>query len=142
MRHANKLKKLGRVSEHRKALMKNLAKSLIKHERIVTTTAKAKALRPYIEKIVTKAVKATKAIKEEKDATHYMRLIFAKLQDKKAIKKLIEDFGERYQGRAGGYTRIYKMYNRRGDAAEMSMIEFVEESLEETVATEKTQKED
>jgi large subunit ribosomal protein L17 len=107
----------------------NLAKSLIKHERIVTTTAKAKTLRPFIEKLITKAIKG--------DA-HNRRIVFGYLKDKESTTKMFDDLALRYKNRKGGYTRIYKLYNRQGDAAEMSMIEFVEEMLEE--APKKTSK--
>ncbi|PKL13812.1 MAG: 50S ribosomal protein L17 [Spirochaetae bacterium HGW-Spirochaetae-6] len=121
MRHNIKKKKLGRVSEHRKALLMNLANSLVKHERIITTTAKAKFLRPFFEKLITKA---------KAGDLHRRRLVFGFLGDKQNTDKLFEDLALRYKTRNGGYTRIYKMYNRKGDDAEMSMIELVEEKLE------------
>lgn len=130
MRHNIKKKKLGRVSEHRKALLMNLANSLVKHERIITTTAKAKFLRPFFEKLITKA---------KAGDLHKRRLVFGFLGDKQNTDKLFEDLALRYKTRNGGYTRIYKMYNRKGDDAEMSMIELVEEKLE-AVDTKKEEK--
>ncbi|HOJ50012.1 MAG TPA: 50S ribosomal protein L17 [Spirochaetota bacterium] len=121
MRHLNKLKKLGRPREDRKALIRNLAKSLIKHEKIITSDAKAKVLRSFIERLITKA---------KVDNISNRRLVFSRLGSKEAVKKVFEDLALRYKNRNGGYVRIYKLYNRRGDSALMSMIEFVEEKLE------------
>lgn len=133
MRHMKKGRKLGRVSSHRKALLKNLVKSLVKHEKIVTTTAKAKDLRPVVEKIITRAIKGS---------SHDRRLVFARVGDKETVTKLFEDIALRYKNRNGGYTRIYKLYQRRGDSAEMSMIELVEENLVESTAGASDKKED
>ncbi|MRI83877.1 MAG: 50S ribosomal protein L17 [Nitratiruptor sp.] len=116
MRHRHGYKKLGRTTSHRKALHKNLAIALIMHERIETTLAKAKSLRSYIEKLITKA-------KEPDFNTH--RAIFAHLQDKEATKKLINEIAPKYKERPGGYTRIIKTRTRRGDAAPMAFIELV-----------------
>ncbi|MRJ03378.1 MAG: 50S ribosomal protein L17 [Epsilonproteobacteria bacterium] len=116
MRHRHGYRKLGRTSSHRKALHKNLAISLIMHGRIETTVAKAKSLRSYIEKLVTKA-------RNPDFNTH--RAIFAHLQDKEATKKLINEVAPKYREREGGYTRIIRTRVRRGDGAPMAFIEFV-----------------
>lgn len=120
MRHNNKLKKLGRNSSHRKALISNMMKSLIRHEKVITTTAKAKALRPFIEKLITKA---------KNDTMHNRRTVYSKLQHNGATIKLFDDIAKRYVNRPGGYTRILKLNNRKGDNAPLSLIEFVEEEM-------------
>ncbi len=118
MRHLNKVKQLGRTHEHRKALMRNLAAALIKHKRIKTTVAKAKALRRYIEPILTRA---------KQDTTHHRRYAFEHLQDKEAVKILFSDVAPRIMDRPGGYTRVLKLgIRRRGDNAEMALIELVD----------------
>ncbi len=116
MRHKHGYRKLSRTSAHRKALLKNLAISLIMHEKIETTVAKAKTLRSYIEKLITKA---------KKGDFNAHREVFAYLQDKEATKKLLNEIAPRYQERNGGYTRIIKTRIRRGDAAPMAFIELV-----------------
>ncbi len=122
MRHGDKGKHLSRTYSHRGALLKNLALSLYKYESIVTTVEKAKALRPFAEKLITKA---------KNDTVASRRLVFSKLRDKKVVSKLFEDIAKRYINRNGGYTRIYKLGNRAGDGSEMAMIELVEEKLVE-----------
>ncbi len=117
MRHGVKLNRLGRTSEHRKALMKNMTISLIEHKRITTTLAKAKALRVYVEPMLTKS---------KVDSTHNRRLVFAKLQNKEALKELFSTINSAIGDRPGGYTRIIKLAPRLGDAAEMAMIELVD----------------
>ena len=116
MRHRHGYRKLSRTSSHRKALLKNLAIALIMNEKIETTVAKAKTLRSYIEKLVTKA-------READFNTH--REVFAHLQDKEATKKLINEIAPKYKERNGGYTRIVRTRMRRGDAAPMAFIEFI-----------------
>jgi large subunit ribosomal protein L17 len=116
MRHRVKGRKLGRNSAQRKALMRNLAISLILHERVRTTDAKAKELRPLVEKLVTMS---------REDSEHRRRLAMARLADDRAVEKLFDVLGPRFDGQPGGYTRIYKLGPRRGDAAPMSLIEFV-----------------
>lgn len=116
MRHKHGYKKLGRTSSHRAALLKNLAIAIVKAERIETTLPKAKALRAYFEKLITKA-------KAGDSNAH--RAIFAALQDKEATNKLVEVIAPKYQTRNGGYTRIIKTRIRRGDAAEMAFLELV-----------------
>ncbi|BCD67386.1 50S ribosomal protein L17 [Nitratiruptor sp. YY09-18] len=116
MRHRHGYRKLGRTSSHRKALHKNLAIALIINEKIETTEAKAKSLRSFIEKLITKA---------RKGDFNAHRAVFAYLQDKEATKKLVNEIAPRYKERNGGYTRITKTRVRRGDAAPLAFIEFV-----------------
>ncbi len=117
MRHGKKVNHLGRKSAHRKALLKNLANALIEHKRINTTVAKAKALRRYIEPLVTKA----------KDNTmHNRRVVFSYLQNKYAVTELFTEVARRVGERPGGYVRVLKTGFRKGDGAEMAMIEFVD----------------
>ena len=116
MRHRKKGRQLSRTSSHRKATLRNLATSLFLHERIETTTAKAKELRPYAERLITLA---------RRGDLHARRLAAMKIQDRQVLGKLFDDIAPRYTERPGGYTRILKLGNRRGDAAEMSLIELV-----------------
>ncbi len=117
MRHGKKINHLGRTSAHRKALMANMACSLIEHKRINTTLAKARELRKYIEPLITKG---------KKDETHSRRMVFSYLQNKDAVKALFGEIATKVGDRPGGYTRIIKLGNRLGDAAEMCMIELVD----------------
>jgi len=125
MRHNKHHASLGVTVEHRRAMMSNMAASLITHERIETTLAKAKALRPFIEKVITKAKQAA-AKTEKKDAIHLRRLALSVVRDETAITKLFNELHKEFTNRSGGYTRIYKLGSpRQGDAAEMALIEFV-----------------
>lgn len=117
MRHGKKFNHLGRTSTHRKALLSNMAISLIKHKRINTTLAKAKALRKYVEPLINKA---------KSDTTHSRRTVFSYLQDKEAITILFNDIADKIANRPGGYTRILKTGFRYGDNAEMCMMELVD----------------
>lgn len=117
MRHNKKINHLGRTSSHRHALLANLATSLILHKRITTTVAKAKALRVYIEPLVTKA---------KEDTTHSRRVVFSYLKDKHAVSELFREIGTKVADRPGGYTRILKTGNRMGDNADVCIIEFVD----------------
>jgi large subunit ribosomal protein L17 len=117
MRHGKKVNHLGRTSEHRKALLSNLAISLIAHKRINTTIAKAKALRKYIEPLVTKA---------KDNTTHSRRVVFSYLQNKEAVIELFGNISKEVGNRPGGYVRIIRTGFRKGDGAEMAMIEFVD----------------
>ncbi len=117
MRHGNKINALGRTRAHRKALLMNLANSLIKHKRINTTLAKAKELRRYIEPLLTRS---------KTDSTHSRRTVFSYLNDKVAVAELFRDVAPKIANRPGGYTRILKTGNRLGDAAEMCFIELVD----------------
>ena len=117
MRHGDKINNLGRKKEHREALLSNLACQLIQHKRIVTTVAKAKALRVYVEPLITKS---------KQNTTHQRRIVFSYLQDKAAVTELFSTVSERIAGRPGGYTRIIKLGTRPGDNAELAMIELVD----------------
>jgi large subunit ribosomal protein L17 len=117
MRHGKKINHLGRTDSHRKAMLANMASSLILHKRITTTLAKAKALRVYVEPILTKA---------KSDTTHSRRTVFSYLQDKETVTILFREIAEKIANRPGGYTRIIKMENRLGDNAEMALIELVD----------------
>ena len=117
MRHNKKGNHLGRTSSHRKAMLANMAVSLIQHKRIKTTVAKAKALRVYIEPLITKS---------KSDTTHSRRTVFAYLKEKHAITELFRDVAVKVADRPGGYTRILKTGTRLGDNAEMCIIELVD----------------
>ena len=117
MRHGDKIKNLSRTKAHRDALLSNLAVALITHKRIVTTVAKAKALRVYVEPLITKG---------KTNTTHQRRVVFSYLQDKAAITELFSTIAEKVAGRPGGYTRIIKLGARPGDNAEMALIELVD----------------
>lgn len=116
MRHGDKVKKLGRKKEHRRALMRNLVSSLIRYERIRTTVAKAKEARRYAERLVRQACSGTLAARRE--VARFVR-------DKALVKRLFEEIAPRLAERPGGYTRIYRLGNRPGDSAEMAYLEFV-----------------
>jgi len=122
MRHRKKFNHLGRKSAHRKAMLANMASSLILHKRIRTTVAKAKALRMYVEPLITK----TKDLSTVEERTHAQRIVFASLKDKYAVKELFGEVAEKVADRPGGYTRILKLGNRLGDNAEMCIIELVD----------------
>lgn len=130
MRHAKHRHQLGRKKEHRAATIANLAAALFKHTRIQTTLAKAKALRPFAEKVITLAKKATTA-ETAAQKLHYRRQAIAKVRDRDAIKILFNEKATEFANRAGGYTRIYKLGNRVStDAAEMALIELIPASDE------------
>ena len=122
MRHNKKFNHLGRTSSHRKALLANLASSLFIHKRIKTTLAKAKALRSYVEPLITKS-KNNSTVEEQ---SHAQREVFSYLQDKGAVKELFTTISEKVADRPGGYTRILKLGNRLGDNAEIAYIELVD----------------
>lgn len=117
MRHNKKFNHLGRKSAHRKAMLSNMASSLIEHKRITTTVAKARALRTYVEPLITKA---------KNDTTHSRRVVFSYLQSKEAVSELFREVAEKVGDRPGGYTRILKTGNRLGDNADMCIIELVD----------------
>lgn len=117
MRHGKKTIKLGRKSAHRKAMLANMAVSLIEHKRITTTSTKAKALKIFIEPLITKS---------KNDITHNRRLCFSKLRNKVGVKILFDEISQKVANRPGGYTRIIKLGNRMGDNASMAMIELVD----------------
>jgi large subunit ribosomal protein L17 len=120
MRHKIKGKKLNRTSSHRKAMFANMAVALVENEQIKTTVAKAKALRPYIEQLVTKARKGTLSARRD---------IISRIKDKNAAEKLMSVLAERYKTRPGGYTRVIKAGFRYGDRAPIAYIEFVERDV-------------
>ena len=124
MRHGKKINHLGRKTAHRKAMLANMACSLIEHKRINTTVAKAKALRKFVEPLITKS-KAENNITAEK-GTHNRRIVFKNLRDKYAVTELFSTVAEKIADRPGGYTRIIKLGNRLGDNADMAMIELVD----------------
>jgi len=117
MRHGKKNNHLSRTDSHRRAMLANMASSLILHKRITTTLAKAKALRVYVEPIITKS---------KNDTTHSRRTVFSYLQDKDVVTMLFREVAEKVANRPGGYTRILKMGNRLGDNASMALIELVD----------------
>ena len=129
MRHRKSFNHLGRKSAHRKAMLSNMATSLIINKRITTTLAKAKALRGYIEPLITKS---------KEDTTHSRRMVFRYLQDKEAVTELFREVSTKIADRPGGYTRIIKLGTRIGDNAEMAMIELVD--FNELLLTEKSDK--
>jgi len=117
MRHGDKINNLGRTASHRRALLSNLAIQLITHKRIVTTLAKAKSLRTYVEPLITKG---------KENTTHQRRVVFSYLQDKDAVTELFGTIATKIAGRPGGYTRIIKLGTRVGDNAETALIELVD----------------
>lgn len=117
MRHGKKFNHLSRTAPHRRAMLSNMASSLIQHKRITTTVAKAKALRKYVEPLITKA---------KDDTTHSRRIVFSYLQDKDSVTTLFNEIAEKVATRPGGYTRIIKTNNRLGDNADMCIIELVD----------------
>jgi len=117
MRHIRVINHLGRTSSHRKAMLSNMATSLIIHKRITTTTAKAKALRTFVEPLITKS---------KEDSTHSRRVVFSYLKDKTAVAELFREVSPKVAERPGGYTRILKIGNRIGDNADMCILELVD----------------
>ncbi len=117
MRHGKKINHLGRTSAHRKAMLSNMATSLILHKRISTTLAKAKALRTYVEPLITRS---------KEDSTHSRRVVFSYLQSKEAVSELFREISQKVAERPGGYTRILKTVNRLGDNADMCIVELVD----------------
>ena len=131
MRHNKKFNHLGRTASHRSAMLSNMACSLIKHKRITTTVAKAKALKKFVEPLITKS---------KEDTTNSRRVVFSNLQDKFAVTELFKEISVKVADRPGGYTRIIKTGNRLGDNAEMCFIELVD--YNENMAKEKVAKKD
>ena len=127
MRHRVAGKKLGRTTSHRQAMMRNMTVSLIEHERIITTIQKAKAVKPFVEKLVTLSKEAT---------MHNRRRAFAKVRSKEAVQKLFDVLGPRFQERPGGYCRVLRLPKPRlGDNGERAILEFVERTPEEVEET-------
>jgi large subunit ribosomal protein L17 len=131
MRHKKKVNHLGRKSEHRKAMLSNMAASLILQKRITTTLAKAKALKVYVEPLITKS---------KEDSTHSRRTVFSYLQNKVAVSELFREVSQKVADRPGGYTRILKTGFRKGDGAEMCFIELVDYNLNMLKTSEDSQK--
>ena len=129
MRHGKKIAHLGRTASHRKAMMANMASSLIEHKRINTTVAKAKALKKFVEPLITKA---------KSDTTHNRRVVFSALRNKYAVSELFRDIAAKVADRPGGYTRIIKVGSRLGDNASMALIELVD--FNDTYVTDKPTK--
>ena len=117
MRHGKKINHLGRKTAHRKSMLANMACSLIEHKRINTTVAKAKALKQFVEPLITKS---------KEDTTHNRRIVYSRLRQKEAVAELFRDVAPKVGDRPGGYTRIIKLGNRLGDNADMAMIELVD----------------
>lgn len=116
MRHNAGYRKLGRTKEHRRALLRNLATDLFRHERLTTTLPKARELRPYAEKLITLA---------RRDDLHSRRLVLTRISDKTVVKKLFDTLGPRFASRPGGYSRVLKLGPRPGDGADMAIVELV-----------------
>ena len=129
MRHLNRVAKLNKSKSHRKALFQNLANALLRHERITTTVPRAMELRRVVDRLITLA--------KRKDL-HSLRLAFEALRDKEIVRKLFTDIGDRYSAINGGYTRVLKTGNRKGDAAPMAMIELTQRKEQEKKKKEKT----
>jgi len=125
MRHNLAYRKLGRVSEHRTALLRNQAMALIRHERIETTMPKAKELRPFVERLITIAKRGVASGEANGKSLHARRLVLAELPDKDVVGKLFESIAPRFAERPGGYTRILRVGYRRGDSAEVAQVELV-----------------
>ncbi len=125
MRHRVAHRKLGRVTEHRMAMIRNQATSLLRHEHIVTTVPKAKELRPFVERLITIAKRGVAAGDANLKALNARRLVMRDIQDRAVVSKLFDDLAPRFQARPGGYTRILRIGSRKGDGAETAQIELV-----------------
>ena len=134
MRHRVAHRKLGRITPHRTALLRNLATALFERERIRTTLPKAKELRPYAERLITLA-------KREDDRLHARRLVLRDIQDPTIVKKLFDNLGARFATRPGGYTRILRLGPRKGDGAEMAIVELLGSEYKPKTVDEKGKKE-
>ena len=134
MRHGASIRQLSRTSTHRRAMLRNMATSLFAHDQIETTVAKAKELRPYAEKLITLA-------KREENVLHARRLVARDLQSATVVKKLFDTLGARYATRPGGYTRILRLGPRKGDGAEMAIVELLGSEFQPKKAEEKGKKE-
>src|ERR671925_182207 len=125
MRHNLAHRKLGRVTEHRLALLRNQAQALLRHEHIETTLPKAKELRPFVERLITIAKRGVASGDANGKALHARRLVASEIVDKAVVSKLFEEVAPRYAERPGGYTRILRVGFRRGDSAEVAQVELV-----------------
>lgn len=137
MRHRVSHRKLGRVTEHRIAMLRNQAEALIKHERIETTIPKAKELRPFVERIISIAKRGLAAGDANGKALHARRLVLRDIQNRDVVAKLFDTIAPRFEGRPGGYTRILRVGYRKGDSAEVAQIELVGSEFNPNAETEK-----
>src|SRR3954465_12237819 len=137
MRHRVGQRKLGRVTEHRIAMLRNQAEALIRHERIETTVPKAKELRPFVERIITIAKRGLAAGNANAGALHARRMVLRDIQNRDVVSKLFDTIAPRFEARPGGYTRILRLGFRRGDAAEIAQIELVGSEYNPNVEAEK-----
>ncbi len=131
MRHKVKTKKIGKDLKHKKAILKNLALSFLKKEKVTTTVTKAKIFKSFIEKIITRA---------KEDTLHNRRMVYKKIKDTSVLKKLFVNIAKRYQNRNGGYTSLYKLGKRKGDASEMALLQLVPELIETNSSEKKEEK--
>ncbi len=139
MRHRVSHRKLGRVTEHRIAMLRNQAAALLLHERIETTIPKAKELRPFVERLITIAKRGIAAGEANGKSLHARRLVLRDIQDRDVVGKLFETIAPRFEGRPGGYTRILRIGYRRGDSAEVAQIELVGSEYNPNAEAEKTE---
>jgi large subunit ribosomal protein L17 len=137
MPHKIAHRKLGRVTEHRLALLRNQATALIRHERIQTTLPKAKELRPFVERLITIAKRGLAAGEGHIKALNARRLVLTDIQDRAVVGKLFDEIAPRYETRPGGYTRILRLGFRRGDAADVAQVELVGSEFDPNAETEK-----
>ena len=142
MRHNVGHRKLGRLTEHRIALLRNQATALLRHEHIETTVPKAKELRPFVERLITIAKRGVKAGDAKGQALHARRLVLAEIVDTKVVGKLFDTIAPRYAERPGGYTRILRVGFRRGDSAEVAQMELVGSEYDPKAAAEKQTEEE
>src|SRR5512134_2345837 len=139
MRHRVSHRKLGRVTEHRIAMLRNQATALLRHERIETTVPRAKELRPFVERLITIAKRGLAGGEGNGKSLHARRLVLQDIQDREVVGKLFDTIAPRFDGRAGGYTRILRVGYRRGDSAEVAQIELVGSEYNPNAAAEKTE---
>jgi large subunit ribosomal protein L17 len=139
MRHRVSHRKLGRVTEHRIALLRNQAEALIRHERIETTIPKAKELRPFVERLITIAKRGLAGGENNGKSLHARRLVLRDIQDRDVVGKLFDTIAPRFETRPGGYTRILRVGYRRGDSAEVAQIELVGSEFNPNAEAEKTE---
>jgi large subunit ribosomal protein L17 len=139
MRHRVGHRKLGRVTEHRIAMLRNQAEALIRHERIETTVPKAKELRPFVERLITIAKRGIAGGEANGRSLHARRLVLRDIQDRDVVGKLFDTIAPRFEGRPGGYTRILRIGYRRGDSAEVAQIELVGSEFNPNAEAEKTE---
>jgi large subunit ribosomal protein L17 len=136
MRHRVSHRKLGRVTEHRIAMLRNQAQALLRHERIETTMPRAKELRPFVERIITIAKRGVASGDANGKSLHARRLVLRDIHDKDVVSKLFDELAPRFEARPGGYTRILRLGYRRGDSAEVAQIELVGSEYNPNVETE------